>query len=97
MLKKILILAVVGALCLAGGGWNRLNACPHSTTITYYGWIVDADGFAGCNYLLISPEPPQHYGVVGQEIDDCDGNYTSWGLTYCDNYTVTHTQCDCAP
>ena len=96
MLKKILIIAVVGVLCLAGGGWNRLNACPRATTITYYGWIFP-DGFTSCTCCVSPlPDPPPYYGVVGQEIDDCDGNYTSWGLT-CDNYSVTHTQCECVP
>ena len=94
MLKKIVGIAAVGVLCLAGGGWNRLNACPHATTITYYGWIDDVDGFTSCTSFP-SPQRPNHYGVVGQEIDDCDGNTTSWGLTYCDNFTVTFTQCDC--
>ena len=98
MLKKILVIAAVGLLCLAGGGWNRLNACPRATTVEYYGYMYDGCGdFATCYPIILGAPPYAYYALVGEEIEDCDGNYTSWGLTDCPDTAFTHTQCECMP
>ena len=97
MLKKITIVAVLGLICLAVGGVPRLNACPRSTTITYWGWIDNYDpSFTSCNYIIISPAWQATYGEVGEETTDCDGNYSTWGRTDCSS-TISHESCYCAP
>jgi hypothetical protein len=97
MLKKLTTLAVLGLVCIAIGGVPRLNACPRSTTITYWGYIDNYDpSFTSCNYIVISPPWQATWGIVGEETTDCDGNYSTWGRTDC-SFTVSHEQCSCAP
>src|SRR5438477_6545186 len=98
MLKKLTIVAVLGLICLAAGGVPRLNACPRATTVSYWGYIDDHDpSFTSCTWIVISPAWQAHWGVVGQEITDCDSNYTTWGNIDCATTTQSSTSCSCSP
>jgi hypothetical protein len=106
-MKKLARLAFCLSLLLVAvfGFSHAASACPHATDIKYYKWGFtpgDPSSAYYCDIPIIGP--PYQPGVtifyiqVGEEITDCDGNYSTWGdITSCpDNTVTTHPSCSCS-
>ena len=63
---------------------------PTKFITNYYGYHW-GPGDDRCYWPNISPVPPK--GLVGQEIRECDGSLTSWGIV-CDDATSTTEWCE---
>lgn len=89
--RRIVLVAVAVLFCSAGPIFqNDLRAgceTPRSFYREYYRWLrCDAEGCV-----------PQKE-IVGWEMLECDGTYTSWGYTSCTGITRCSTDYfDCPP
>jgi hypothetical protein len=66
------------------------SATPHQRYIKSILGYNYSDGTSSC-FVVIGPQPPLE--VVGQVIRECDGTWTSWGRTNCDDYELTQEEC----
>jgi hypothetical protein len=60
---------------------REASACvlEDRVVISYWGW--DNNGHPSCSHIC-GPCPPSD-SIVGQEIYECDGSVTTWGITDC--------------
>jgi len=66
------------------------SATPHQRYIKSFLGYTYSDGSTSC-WVVIGPQPPME--VVGQVIRECDGTWTSWGRTNCDDYEIDQEEC----
>jgi hypothetical protein len=77
---------------------REAKACPnqsHRVVISYWGWTAVGGGDS-CSHVCGPCGPSTH--IVGQEIYECDGSYTSWGITNCTfDVRTTYQSCPICP
>ena len=104
MNRRILVLAVASFVFVTiFGAVNADAACfyPKRRVVEHWAWVSKTDPsdvFCGSNPYIISPPIENYYDwtLVGEEIYECDGSYSSWGDVSCDAGLVTYRE-NCEP